>query len=246
MICILIISFFVRNHALLENLYPPSPYSAIKLLYADEDILVLNKPPNMNTAPGVVDSNSLAQHAAEVFKVSRVDHMIAHRLDYGTSGVVVLARITDALASLHAQFRSRRQIFKKYSAVVHGRLPSLEGEIDLPIGRDLERGPPYFCIQSETGKSSVTHWHVIAASKERALLSLRPITGRTHQLRIHMQALGHPISGDPFYFNEASAEDDKRRGLARLYLHAETLGLIHPRTQIPMQFNAPSNFGLVL
>jgi RluA family pseudouridine synthase len=224
--------------SLLIDLYAPAGRDAIKLLYFDSDILVFNKPPNMNTAPGVVDSMSLAQHAADLFHMQRVDHMIAHRLDYGTSGVVVFARNVEALTALHKQFRLKHNVYKKYCALVHGSPSAWEGEIDLPINRDKIRGSPYFAVDTETGKPSLTYWSMLCKSKSESLIQLRPITGRTHQLRIHLHAIGIPIRGDKFYNSPATLQFDNNQDPGRLLLHAETLGFLHPRTLVPIQFVA--------
>ena len=169
------------------------------LLYADEDILVYNKPENCQTAPGYVSRNSLACNVARDFKLERVDQMIAHRLDHGTSGVVVFARNVNALRSLHEQFR-HNWIHKRYVARVHGLLPSLEGEIRLPIQRHIQ-SRPRVRIHPD-GKYAHTEWHVLqvdrSEGKESCIVSLRPFTGRTHQLRIHLASIGHPILGDFF------------------------------------------------
>lgn len=224
-----------KCYSLIEDLYPVSNKAEIRLLFADDDLLVFDKPANLNTAPGFLPAPSLAAYAAEVFGIERIDQMIAHRLDYGTSGVVVFARNVDALTELHRQFRLKYGISKKYVAVVSGILPALEGVIDLPIGKDRVRGPPYFCVDPEVGKPCLTYWHALSIGKKCALLALRPVTGRTHQLRIHLAAIGLPIVGDKFY-------SENHKDCSRLLLHAETLNILHPRSGIPMQFRAPHLF----
>ena len=230
--------------SLIEGLYPSASLQQVKLLYCDADIIVLDKPPNLNTVPGVVETTSLVQFAAEVFKVARVDQMVVHRLDYGTSGVVVLARNLEALTVLHKQFRNKHQVFKAYSAVVFGRPSSMEGEIDLPLGKDPLRGSPFQCVKPTDGKPSLTQWTLLQSSEQRSLLLLRPITGRTHQLRVHLASIGLPIVGDKFYCSEESRVADDSMRAQRLWLHAETLGIVHPRTNAPLRFTARRPFKL--
>ena len=128
----------------------------ITVIYSDDDIVVVDKPAFAQTAPGFVDKDSVATRIATLFNISRVDHMIVHRLDYATSGVLVFARNPEALKNLHNQFRSSDQIFKEYIAIVDGRVLCWEGEVELPLGKDLIRGPP-FCrvvpfVDPEQGK----------------------------------------------------------------------------------------------
>ena len=242
----LVLSIYHRGgvFSLIEDLYPSSGLDQVKLLYCDADIIVLDKPPNLNTVPGVVETTSLAQFAAEAFKVARVDQMIVHRLDYATSGVVVLARNLEALTILHKQFRNKHQVFKEYSAVVYGRPISMEGEINLPLGRDPHRGSPFQCVHAVDGKPSLTLWTLQQFTKQQSLLRLRPITGRTHQLRVHLASIGLPIVGDKFYCSEESRSADDAMGARRLWLHAESLGIVHPRTNAPLRFTAKRPFKL--
>jgi tRNA pseudouridine32 synthase/23S rRNA pseudouridine746 synthase len=201
----------------------------------------------MNTAPGVVEKDCLASFFADLLHLPRADHMIAHRLDYATSGIVVMARNIDSLKALNEQFRHKHRIYKRYSALVHGVPQALEGEIDLPIGKQKLGGVPLFRIcdgESNIGKASTTHWRLLETDSRRSLLQLHPITGRTHQLRLHLTAIGHPIMGDLFYNSKESSECDKAKGVSRLCLHAEELGILHPRSRAPMQFKAKRPFAL--
>jgi len=238
------------------------------LLYADNDLLVYNKPANVLSVPGLHEKDSLAKHIAHTWGLHRVDKMIVHRLDYATSGVLCFARNEAALRMLHNQFR-RKEVRKYYRAVVYcsGKdYPSaLQGEIRLPIVRDIERGSPFHCIRDPdgVGKQSLTLWtmdgyvsqsqsqskyeSIISHSEEKgdfmkgftAMLCMEPRTGRTHQLRIHASATGMPIHGDSFY-----APDDVASMAPRLLLHAERLCLVHPFSGRPMQFRAECPFSL--
>ena len=207
--------------------------SESQLLYFDDDILVFNKPPNILSAPGLKDHYNLATCVSKNYSIERVDHMIAHRLDYATSGVIIYSRNELSLKKLHKQFREKT-LYKRYSSIMAGLPKSLEGEIDLPLGRDPDIGPPYYRVDSIQGKKSLTHWTVIRQGRNSTYVHLRPLTGRTHQLRILMAAIGHPLLGDFLY-----APIDIYYASPRLQLHAEYLGIYHPTTGKPMLFHAP-------
>jgi len=185
------------------------------LLFEDEDLLVFNKPHNAQTAPGYEHDDSLASRVAKRYQLERVDQLVVHRLDYATSGVIVFARNVDALRDLHRQFRDAKKesersskssnknwtgggasLYKQYSAIVQGCLPTYEGEVSLPLGPELE-SKPLWKVDPD-GKESQTLWRVLAFSSTHTHVQLRPLTGRTHQLRIHMASIGHPILGTPF------------------------------------------------
>ena len=163
------------------------------LLYVDDDIIVVDKPSFSQTAPGFRVKDSLATRMACLFRIERVDKMIVHRLDYATSGVVVFVRNDMALSEMNKQFRSKgmNKIYKKYAAVVNGHINhASEGETDLPLGRDVVRGPPLCCVDPEHGKPSLTYWSLFERGNGRSHVHLLPQTGRTHQLRIHMASIG--------------------------------------------------------
>lgn len=152
---------------------------AEKYIYVDDDIIVVDKPANIQTAPGFISKECLATVVADLFAVNRTDHMIAHRLDYATSGVLLFARNRHALRDLHRQFKYR-EIFKSYRAVVSGLLPTFEGSINLPVGRDTDRGAPFCSVDpsSKDSRASWTDWHVLKYGRRNTLVQLRPITGR--------------------------------------------------------------------
>jgi tRNA pseudouridine32 synthase / 23S rRNA pseudouridine746 synthase len=160
--------------------------------------------------------------------------MIVHRLDYATSGVLLFARNEHALKDIHRQFREKNLIFKRYTAIIAGVPSSLEGQIDHPIGRDQIHGPPLRCVDVTLGKPSLTNWVVQGRGTNQTYVQLTPLTGRTHQLRVHLSAIGHPILGDFFY-----APDDVFGAASRLMLHAEQLGLTHPTKRKEMLLKAP-------
>ena len=146
------------------------------ILYVDDDIIIVNKPTACSTAPGLRETESLATRIASTFRISRIDKMIVHRLDYATSGLVVFARNDDALSDLHSQFRLRKKVYKQYSAIVKGYLNYFEGEIDLPLGKE-ENCPPLCKVDSQ-GKDSFTTWTLFGRNKGKSHVHLRPHTGR--------------------------------------------------------------------
>lgn len=232
-------SFIDKNSELEKDGCINSGLGRETLLYADSDILIYNKAANSQSAPGYSSRESLAVNAARDFNIERVDQMIAHRLDHATSGILLFARNVDALKNLHQQFRLNR-VRKLYTAVVDRVPKSFEGEIDLPIQRDME-SRPRVKIHPD-GKGSLTSFSVqaIAPDRRSSLVLLRPLTGRTHQLRIHMASIGHPILGDFFY----APPEVYLRSSERLCLHAKEITFAHPRTNQGMRFIAKEDFGL--
>mmetsp|Transcript_19852 Transcript_19852/g.27317 ORF Transcript_19852/g.27317 Transcript_19852/m.27317 type:complete len:180 (+) Transcript_19852:226-765(+) len=134
----------------------------ISVLYFDDDVIIINKPPYAQTAPGFMEKDSAATRIADIFSISRVDQMVVHRLDYATSGIVVFARNPDALRNLHTQFRIPGKIYKEYTAVVSGRMATLEGEIELPLGKSLSRGPPFCEVMPPNGVDCGIHFNSIS------------------------------------------------------------------------------------
>ena len=153
-----------------------------RILYVDDDVIVVDKPSSCSTAPGYRESDSLASRIASVFKIQRVDKMIAHRLDYSTSGLVIFARNVDALTDLHTQFRRRNKMYKRYSAIVKGYVSNFDGEIDLPLGKQPD-SPPLCRVDVLNGKESTTSWTLCGRYDGRSHLHLRPHTGRSVQRR---------------------------------------------------------------
>lgn len=213
----------------------PLPPGPVDVLYVDDDIVVVNKPSGLLCVPGRVEKDSLATRTALELGHYRVDRMIVHRLDMATSGVVVMARTDAALKDLNRQFRMR-EVRKRYVAMVHGVVSADEGEVDLPLCRNAGC-PPLHMVNLEHGKPSLTQWRVLERAADRTRVELIPVSGRSHQLRLHMDAIGHPILGDHFYGTKDSLE------LAdRCLLHAKTLCLRHPITGERRMFTAPCDF----
>lgn len=212
---------------------------AVQALYEDTDILVLHKPAGLLCVPGrgPDKQDCLSARAQQRWPGA----LIVHRLDQATSGLVLMARHIDAQRTLSQAF-AERQVHKRYVAVVQGQMqPPGEGawaEIDMPIAADWERRP-LRVIDPAHGKPSLTRWraeaHDATAGTTRVLLE--PVTGRTHQLRVHLAALGHAILGDALYADAATLARSPR-----LLLHASELALAHPATGEPLQFHWPAEF----
>ena len=211
--------------------------AAPQLLHVDEHLLVLHKPAGMLCVPGrgPDKQDCLAARVQTLYPDARV----VHRLDMATSGLWLMARGDAAQRSLGMAFAARA-VAKRYVAVVEGLLipPSCGwSEIDLPLGRDWPNRPRSR-VDPVAGKPSLTRWHVLGPGPLPATtrLELEPVTGRSHQLRVHLQALGHPIVGDALYGTPAAA------GHARLLLHASGLRLPHPVHGGPLEWSSQPPF----
>lgn len=210
----------------------------LKVRFADAQVLVLEKPAGLLSVPGRGDDKQdcLSARAQAQFP----EACVVHRLDMATSGLMVMARGAQAQRQLNEAFAERR-VHKRYQAVVDGVLAPAAHNwsvIDLPIALDWPNRPRRI-IDAATGKPSLTRWRVLQADPERSItrVELEPITGRSHQLRVHMLAMGHAIAGDALY---ACA---RVHALSpRLLLHACTLAFQHPLTGQPLHFESPPEF----
>lgn len=216
----------------------PAVPAGISLRYADSALLVLDKPPGLLSVPG---RGADKQDCLSV-RVQRLyaDAQIVHRLDMATSGLMLLARGASAQRLLSAAFAERR-ISKRYVAVVDGYLPTPPDDwanINFPIRVDWPHRP-LRVVDPVHGKACLTRWRVLAHDSRHAKtrLELEPITGRSHQLRVHLKALGHPILGDTLY---GCARTQALAG--RLLLHASTLELVHPLSGQHMRFHSAAQF----
>ena len=216
---------------------PGSPGLAdITLLYQDDTLLVLNKPSGLLSVPGrgADKQDCLSARVQAQF----ADALVVHRLDMATSGLLLMARGADAQRAINHAF-AHGLIEKRYVAQVAGLLEAdgLWRTIDLPIAVDWPRRP-LRVIQAD-GKASQTRWRCIAQDPQRqsSRVELEPLTGRSHQLRLHMQALGHPILGDALY-----APAHVQAMAPRLLLHACALSLLHPHTGTPMRWECMADF----
>ncbi|GAA5192233.1 bifunctional tRNA pseudouridine(32) synthase/23S rRNA pseudouridine(746) synthase RluA [Ferrimonas gelatinilytica] len=216
-----------------DFIYAPPTDPFLTILHQDKDIVVIDKPAELLSVPG----RDPAHHDSALSRLrTRFETVYdVHRLDMATSGVLVFALRKNAERELKRQFRER-ETDKRYLARVWGDLPLEEGEVDLPLICDWPNRPKQK-VCHEHGKPSQTRYKVIERTPQSTLVALTPITGRSHQLRVHMQALGQPIIGDNFY-----AEGEARDGADRLLLHAEMLALTHPYSGERMQFFAKAPF----
>ncbi|MBR9824774.1 MAG: RluA family pseudouridine synthase [Alphaproteobacteria bacterium] len=214
-------------------IYNPPPAGELAVLHADDDILVLNKPSGLLTVPGRTEDHAdcLESRARQDYPGAR----IIHRLDMDTSGVIVLALNAHAHRHIGLQFE-KRQTQKTYVAKIWGRLESETGRVDQPLICDWPNRPKQH-VDHEKGKTAITDWEVIETGDTYTRVRLTPLTGRSHQLRVHMQFLGHPILGDNLYAPEhvLAASD-------RLCLHAQTLSFRHPNGGAPVSFSSPVPF----
>ncbi|RDV27961.1 bifunctional tRNA pseudouridine(32) synthase/23S rRNA pseudouridine(746) synthase RluA [Alteromonas aestuariivivens] len=210
---------------------PTTPY--LELLYQDDDLVVTNKPSGLLSVPGKAPEHrdSLISRVQSVFPTATV----VHRLDMATSGVMVMAMNKASHRHLSRQFETR-QTQKRYFARVYGQLGNLEGEVDLPLICDWPNRPKQK-VDFEHGKPALTRYQAVSTSAAETLVALYPVTGRSHQLRVHMLALGHPILGDRLYAHEQALA-----AAQRLQLHAESLVIRHPVSNRWCRFVAPIPF----
>jgi tRNA pseudouridine32 synthase / 23S rRNA pseudouridine746 synthase len=214
---------------------------AFTLLHADEALLVLDKPAGLLAVPGRGEAKQDALSAR--VQQHYPDALIVHRLDMATSGLLLMARGLHAQRLLSRAFAAR-EVHKRYVAVVAGRLGPKAATsdgwsvIDLPIGADWPNRPLQK-IDPVQGKPSTTRWRVLAhdAARHASRLELEPITGRSHQLRVHLQAIGHPILGDALYSPPVVLAQSPR-----LLLHATVLAFSHPVTGVQLRFESQPPF----
>jgi tRNA pseudouridine32 synthase/23S rRNA pseudouridine746 synthase len=211
--------------------YDP-PQTPLDILHKDHEILVVNKPAGLLSVPGK------GEHLADCL-LSRVqaafpEALLVHRLDRDTSGVMIFALTPHAQRHLGLQFE-RRHVKKTYVARVWGEMAEKTGTVDLPLIVDWPNRPKQK-VDFETGRPAQTDWRVVRVEDGTTRLRLYPHTGRSHQLRVHMAELGHPILGDPFYATGPA------RDFPRLMLHAEALRIRHPDGGAGLSFSAPCPF----
>ena len=202
------------------------------ILHDDHEVVLVDKPSGLLSVPGK------GEHLADCL-ISRVQAsfptaLLVHRLDRDTSGVMIFALTPHAQRHLGLQFE-KRQTKKTYVARVWGEMSEKTGTVDLPLIVDWPNRPKQM-VDHENGKQAITDWRVVRTGQDETRVRLMPRTGRSHQLRVHMQALGHPILGDPFYATGAA------RHYPRLMLHSETLQFRHPDGGAGMRISAKTPF----
>jgi 23S rRNA pseudouridine1911/1915/1917 synthase len=217
----------------------------LEILYEDEDLVVVNKPAGMVVHAGPGTSRGTLVNAL-LHRFRQLSTMggalrpgIVHRLDRGTSGVLLVARTDQAHRKLAEEFRARR-VEKTYLALVHGSLAQDSGTIRLPISRDLRRRTR-MTAAARGGREAHTDWRVLARLAAFTLVEIRLHSGRTHQIRAHFSALRHPLAGDTLYgaAREVRAGKVALPSLGRPFLHAARIGFAHPRTGRPVEVRAP-------
>ena len=183
----------------------------MEIVYEDSDLLVIDKPPGL-----IIDRATIETE----------DHLVVHRLDKDTSGLLVFAKTREALGNLQRQFKERK-VRKGYLALVHGKVDPRSGTINKPIGRNPKETKKFAIV--EGGRVSVTNYSVRERLGDYTLLELEPLTGRTHQIRVHLKSIGHPVVGDKLYASRRQIKEDSKF-CERQFLHAYRLGFEHPRT----------------
>jgi 23S rRNA pseudouridine1911/1915/1917 synthase len=236
------------------SLPPPKPSSirpqsiALEVLYEDAYLLVVNKAAGMvvHPSPGNASGtlvNALLAHCTQLSGIGGVERPgIVHRLDKDTSGVIVVAK-DDVTHRRLARLFAERQVRKHYLAVVHGIIGDADGVINAAVGRHPVHRQQ-MSTHTRMGRQAVTEFHVLERFESYTLVELRPRTGRTHQLRVHMAAIGHPLLGDPTYGQSHKALPrsplaDQLAWFRRQALHALSLGLEHPATGEWLEWHAP-------
>ena len=228
-----------------------------KVIFEDQDLLVLDKPSGMvvNKSDTTAGEKTLQGWIEEKFSIFNFQFSIdresdfykragiVHRLDKETSGILLVAKTLDAFTNLQAQFKERK-VQKTYVGLAHGKIEPEEGEIDVAVGR-LPWNRKRFGVLSG-GRESVTQYHVLSImyyvsggrKKALTLVELYPKSGRTHQIRVHLQYIHHPIFADPLYGGRKTSRND-RKLLSRVFLHAAKISFMHPKTNKLLFFESP-------
>ncbi|HWW65785.1 MAG TPA: RluA family pseudouridine synthase [Sphingomonadaceae bacterium] len=218
----------------------------LAIAYEDEHLIVIDKPAGLvvHPAAGNPDGtlvNALLHHCrGSLSGISGVARPgIVHRIDKDTSGLLVAAKTDAAHVGLAAQF-ARHSIDRRYRAIVAGLPNPAEGSVDAPIARSAANRQKMAIVREARGKRAVTHYRLISPLKEAALIECRLETGRTHQVRVHMASIGHPLLGDPVYGRPRAEHRDllKRLKFQRQALHAAHIGFVHPITSRPLAFDS--------
>jgi tRNA pseudouridine32 synthase/23S rRNA pseudouridine746 synthase len=214
---------------------PSLPTPSVPLVYQDDALLIANKPSGLLTVPGRGPEKQ--DCLINRLLVSHPNSRIVHRLDQPTSGIVIVPQSYEALRHIGRQFETR-QVSKRYIAVVAGIIEQDEGSVELPLICDWPNRPKQM-VDWDNGKAALTHYRVLARDTDthQTRVALTPVTGRSHQLRVHMLELGHPIVGDTLYAPEAVIAASNR-----LLLHAERINFEHPISAEPLTIESLAPF----
>ncbi|MGE4407619.1 RluA family pseudouridine synthase [Pseudomonas sp.] len=210
------------------------PLSNIQIVHQDTALLVINKPTLLLSVPGRAEDNRDCL-VTRLQENGYPEARIVHRLDWETSGLIVLARDADSHRELSRQFHDR-ETEKAYTALCWGQPQQDSGSIDLPLRYDPPTKPRHV-VDHELGKHALTFWRVLERCGDHSRVELTPITGRSHQLRVHMLSIGHPLLGDRLYAHEQALQAHER-----LCLHASMLTLTHPQSGERLRFESPAPF----
>lgn len=231
-----------RGQQVLVYFPPPRSMEArpeaipLDIVYEDSELLVVNKPQGMVVHPAAGNRegtlvNALLAHCADLSAIGdKIRPGIVHRLDKDTSGLLVVAKNQESFVKLSEQLQERR-IKRQYLAIVHGSPAALEGTINAPLGRDPRKRKSFAVSDAGKGRQAVTHYRVLQKCSSYSLLSLRLHTGRTHQIRVHLNYLGCPVVGDSVYGPKRSPY----KHLGQL-LHSYKLGFVHPKSEEYLEF----------
>jgi 23S rRNA pseudouridine1911/1915/1917 synthase len=229
-----VISYQVPEEEILEYKAEDIP---LDIIYEDEDVAVVNKPQGMVVHPSAGHPsgtlvNALMYHVKDLSSINGVVRPgIVHRIDKDTSGLLMIAKNDTAHNALATELKDKKSL-RKYIAIVHGNLPNDRGMIEAPIGRS-EKDRKKQAVTAK-GKEAVTRFQVLERFGDYTLVELTLETGRTHQIRVHMAYIGHPVAGDPAYGPRKTLKGEGQ------FLHAQTLGFTHPSTGEEMAFTAPA------
>jgi 23S rRNA pseudouridine1911/1915/1917 synthase len=215
----------------------------LEVLYSDSHLAIIEKPAGLVVHPGAGRRhhtliNALLYRFPDLKEIGPEERPgIVHRLDKDTSGLMVVARSQKAYELLQQQFR-KKEVEKTYLGLVRGRMPAKKGKISWPLGRHVKHGER-ISVRTKKPREAETYYSVQKEYEEFSLLEIKPITGRTHQIRVHLAASGHPLAGDTLYGGRKS-----KPSIPRLFLHASCLSFIHPETKKRVEFSSSLPPGL--
>ena len=224
-----------------DTIVPTTSQAALienNILFEDDYYLAINKPSGLAVHGG----SGIKLGLIELLRAQRPQQKfleLVHRLDRDTSGIILVAKKRTALVEVQRLFHGKKAIDKRYLALVHGAWPDYLDRVEAPILKNEVQGGERMVKVDEAGKESLTKYRVLAQSSRFTLVEAKPVTGRTHQIRVHCQFAGHGIAGDPKYLNKVEKMVDKSAAIKRLCLHAYRLSFIHPMTGELLELASP-------